>query len=1403
MVPLANGSPMNTDKTKLTMCQGRCPGAGSRSGVALLITLMTLALMTIIVVALLGTMSWEMQASRRNFESQKARGIAILGLHTAVSQLRIALGQWDAPYGNEGGNLVGNAMSGFLTNSPSPTNPNGATNFWSVSPGILTSWSYLSTTPYTNYPLFSLPQGAASTTPLANLNAQGQDGVYPILGSPTPLNVYWVSVLANPTSSTASSANPIVGRYAFWVDDENSKININTADGVLNTNYPSTYMGAGTPTEVSLMELTNSAGGNLTFPAATNIVAYARTNGFNSPRDILHFAATTWGSSFDLYTNNIFNLTMFSRSPDINIFGQPKMALIPANVLGLPYQNLNNTISPSLLWNLATLQPLKELFPSVGGTGDSGILGGVLPPITLKDYFYTISQGAPNLGTITPTIYSNLRRPVVFLPGWWYNSFNNQPLNGNCSPWSNGKVIANYLAGTNATANASGIGNPVTWPPFPGSSPSATSYLNKYTAHQIDEIAVQIVDLVSKDTTPDAITSPGESRTAGFITRGWLSQGLVSGIGRGPKLDKILMEYQTKNAKQVIYPAGVTNNVPSINAKLWMEMYFPSRFSGVSLFHENIVYGGFSFGDFVQSSMMNCQDWEGNDQLTNPGSAGNALISGQPALLPKLPNPPPAGIAGPPTGNLGAPIGNTPVSGNFSYWGNNLLRTDQGVDWNGNCESWPDPDQALAAMYHPYLFQTNGTPNIIISSTNYFPNTAMTASYATTNISVAGTYLGAGISANSAAPIFLMNGPVNHPRNNTSSNIMDDWAPGEYRVVENVQGPLGWSLMSTNAAVAGQVNIYGGVAYKPTINSGAGANPDPVPLDSVRGSDWPNVTVNNATNNCCNSALGIGAQTTIAINAYTAVGSPGIYGELSATGENFITNTLTPYTNVLNAVIPMAATVPVPSTYGPAIDGPVYVYASVKQGDFLVNKYPGDWNISSGPPSSSIMNTVTGLQPDGSNCSITKENGNTQGQMTGDPDAFWLPTIDNITGLNYVYLSQQNSVPQPANLSSITLDSPQMPRTARFPSIGYLQYVRTGIIPDDETQPYAQQHGTPYRLLDFSPSYQWNSHSQTILNSSYPDWAMLDLFFMPSSLLGYGSPYEQFAGTRTITPNTYAAVTIPPTTNNMNNPIITYSNTNAINTMFQYGTYGGATSGRINPNGSVVYTTNVNIPTPGITRTVPLRALLHGLVYNQTQQSPYGTTVGNPDWLGTNDFHVPVLSPGTAVIETAIAQDIANYLTTNQYGNTDPSTGNIGPAPLKIPAEICNMPTVAACASPVNATRNDLVRQIVGNLTTQSNTFSVWVAGQSIVKSKTNLASDATSGNYGVYEPGDQITGSVRYHFIVERDFDSGTDSVYGNSTSPGGYGIVGTLDDVFDQAGINPRSPDYFYRIIYAEEIR
>ena len=123
----------------------------------------------------------------------------------------------------------------------------------------------------------------------------------------------------------------------------------------------------------------------------------------------------------------------------------------------------------------------------------------------------------------------------------------------------------------------------------------------------------------------------------------------------------------------------------------------------------------------------------------------------------------------------------------------------------------------------------------------------------------------------------------------------------------------------------------------------------------------------------------------------------------------------------------------------------------------------------------------------------------------------------------------------------------QIPAQCANADIGYLQYVRTGIIPDDESGDYSLQHGTPFRLLSFArhmrrgPSPLVGQQTTSGGSQSYLDWALLDLFYIPSTLAPFGS--------------TYNPATANPGTNS------------AVANLLYYRTFGGATAGKINRTG--------------------------------------------------------------------------------------------------------------------------------------------------------------------------------------------------------------------------------------------
>ena len=1310
---------------------------GSRTSSALLITLLTMGLMTIIVVAFLGTMSSEVTLSRRDYDNQRARAMTTLGMNVAVAQLRNALGVWDNPFVN-------------FTNTTQPT------YYWSVSPGMLVRWPYAQAAPpATNYyPLFSVPatnlansfpvgDGTyAATTNLVNLNAPAADGSYPIAGAAPAttapnISVYWVNVLQNP-NAVAGAANPIVGRYAYWVDDENAKININTADGTLK--YTTNSLGAGTPSEVDLRMLAQG-GSALSTTVATNIVYLARTTGFNSPREIMRASGTTP----DLYTNNAFYLTTFGRSPELNVFGEPKIYFIPASPA------TNGALTHGVLeTNNITEQALTEVYPTPSQ----------LPPMSTLSPDY-------EAGSYTFQSDINNWRPLVFTCEWPMeaNTGNVHGHQGDSESWMMDQISL-HLGGMNS------VGESIVWPVFPGAS--GVNFIGKYSLRQLDDISAQITDLGGKTIFPEANSISDISSgaynlpfTCPSTPTGFLSRETVIGLARSAKISEVFIDLKAFGA---FLPSPVTTAnpylPPYINMAVYIETCLPPGYAGVDLFN-------------VNNGLPPCTNYAG---LTGFGAnAGNyqGALNMLDELSPMNTNPPTTNFTFPVASLMvnsvsklyptnGAPIAYSTTTGNVipanctttNFWAGAILRNNQGIDFEGNPSMFLDPDSGQGTG--PSGYGLSGRAKVYHS---YLTNSIATSFYTKNSHEFSGN----GPDPTNICPILLM-GPLTSGSATTLGKI--PWYAGQYRTVENSFANSTYGMTNVNTATT--LTISGGIIAVGHSRSSYQCDPEPTPFDAaVRGYPYlfptaaaPGIDdINNEPN-------------TNTIWKFTP-GNPNQTTQPTAPTETI-------RDHMVNGAIPVNINIAVPAasaSHG-AAGNEVFYDASVA--DLLVNKYPGDWVSNNVPTMGNGSSAPTmSNSPGGYAIYYGSGGANNVSSTYKDPDAYWLPPLD-----------------------------PKIPRSARFPNIGYLNYIRTGIIPDDETVSITGQHGTPFRCLNLNAA---GDASQTITPAvagvaspaGYPDWAMLDLFTVPSTLLPYGGPYGYYSyntnnGVSTWTPG--ALMSGNPTN------------------MYYYGTWGGSTPGRINPNGAVVYTTNVTVPTPGISRLVPLEALLTNIVVNQVINSGSGGTPP-PQYTNAPSVANSGYSGGATVAAGTVVAAITSYLSTNANG-----TGST-PAPFREPAEICNLlgGYSAATGNPGvdsshnNPTRNDLVRQIVGNLTTQSNVYSVWVAGQTITKSKANTG-------YGIYESGDQITSSVRYHYVVERYLQGGAGGVYGNTQNPlphfgtagtGAYpvgaltpaltytnavgdvdGIVGTYDDPMDVA-YHPPNPRYLYRVIYAEEIR
>jgi hypothetical protein len=1171
-------------------------------------TLVIIVLITVVTVGYLASVMLETKTAGSSLDQERAYGIAMVGAHQAMAKIRDALGPWDDPYKN------------FVASNPP--------FYWSLSPGRITRWSYSSVNPLTNIGLFSESPG----TDLVNLNRQLIDGSYPIIGgSNAPeVSVKWANLLRNPTQP-ASATNAIVGRYAFWVDDEGAKINVNTADGT--EKYTTNSLGIGSPSEVSLQVLTGT-NGQLSLSNAQAIVQIARTSNFQSPREILRASGVTP----EVFTNNVFSLTAYSRSPELNVFGQPKMALLP--LLGtahiLPDDPPGTILATNMVLNGITLRPGNEIYPT---------------PAQLTNYFVRNPITSNSVPVPWPLAFRAEAAPTLGRRQE-YRQFTRISTGTNYC-YINGALLANYLAGTNAA------GNVTRWPAFQGSS--ATNFQQKYSPRQIDSIVAQIVSLGSKlissdyphphssdyPSIPNISDAEGDVwfdryleqsncryNNAPFLFPGWLSGQFVSGMGRTIKLSGLRMKVSAFGSSGTL---GDTNNPyipPRASMDIWLEWWLPSGFGDVGAGPARS--GGMVIGHAGHQGALNSAD----------------------ICATELDKPPPFRAAPLPKPD-GAP----------SYWADQLLTDDQGIDFACNPDTWDDPYtyQNITNLRDP---ADQGQAEFPHDDYAWYPPFPPTGDYRLAQ----GKKIERGSATGFVTPL-----RVSSPMSGADNELV----PGEIRSVGSrfyTVNEAGMP-MKTNA-VGSSLNIAGGIAVRSQLFHGFWSDPDPVPLEAIRG-----------------ASVNVGypdfdTQEPILPFPWAPNWQMPLLPAETAAG----TSTL--YDRVKKSVIPVSLPpVSVPDHGNSDTSGPP-VEIVLAPDDPLVNKFPGDWkprapNTIKDPPSGADRR-----KGDEAYTTYNESATSWYNAPNFDPDSYWLPPMDC-------------GVSRLADLPGRT----RIPRSARMPNIGYLQYVRTGIIPDNEGVAYQSQQGTPFRLLSYAPS---------TVQGTYPDWALLDLLYIPSTLIPYGSLY-----------NPSTAV---PTTNNA-----------ATNLAF-FGTFGGATAGRINPNGVVIYTTNVDVPQTNVSRTLPLSAVFSGVTANHT--------------------NVPV---------TELLDAVQDYLKTN--------------GPLRIPAEICNVPRIAAESAPINPTRNDLVRQILGALTTQDNVFSVWTVGQAVQKKPGSI-------QYGTFEPGDNVLAEVRLHFIVERYLDPGADGVYGNSSDPGRDSVVGTFDDPVDATN-HPFQPRYLYRVVASEEVR
>lgn len=259
-----------------------------------------LVLISAFLVGLLGALRQERTASHLHYESYRAEVAARDGLEHAVALLR--------------------------TNTADPN------RFWISMPGSLVVSPPASDPGKTTYlpPLEKIALYSGEAVPgvaSADLNLPAWSDPGRALFSPytNPMELKWIHLRQDGSRDTTPTpaldpGNPIIARYAFWTDDESSRINLNTAW----TRGPENPNALSHLSRVTLTALTGTTETIDQARAMANDIATFRSTRhcFNSAREALQVS-----SAMEVLRSNEACSTHCSHDPDTTFFNEPRIVL--------------------------------------------------------------------------------------------------------------------------------------------------------------------------------------------------------------------------------------------------------------------------------------------------------------------------------------------------------------------------------------------------------------------------------------------------------------------------------------------------------------------------------------------------------------------------------------------------------------------------------------------------------------------------------------------------------------------------------------------------------------------------------------------------------------------------------------------------------------------------------------------------------------------------------------------------------------------------------------------------------------------------------------------------------------------------------------------------------------------
>ncbi len=305
----------------------------------MVVTLAVLVLMSIMVISLTDIMRIERGSAHSHLEKARADMMAGMGTAKVVARLRKETTDATRNWISQPGQIVASDPKSSSKTVVDPPIPLSSGKPDQVTPSFATA--YLRPAQL-NVPTFDTVITTGNIAP--HLISNQEDPA--VSGQAVSMAVRWVYVRKDGTEdlseqpSLTDTANPIVGRYGYWTDDESSKVNYNlawTRDSTINPNQ------AGHPTKINLPTLfgndADAAGkakalhfydpaGLQSPPAVLTLPAYRGFSRFffQTPEDARQVAQIHSGVDTALLAAK-FNVTHYNHDPDTTFFNEPRIVL--------------------------------------------------------------------------------------------------------------------------------------------------------------------------------------------------------------------------------------------------------------------------------------------------------------------------------------------------------------------------------------------------------------------------------------------------------------------------------------------------------------------------------------------------------------------------------------------------------------------------------------------------------------------------------------------------------------------------------------------------------------------------------------------------------------------------------------------------------------------------------------------------------------------------------------------------------------------------------------------------------------------------------------------------------------------------------------------------------------------